>query len=80
MSVEEINNKIQAERNRHQQKINNLKMQICKENEHYQRTIENLQKQKEQARSQNKQGYFVNQYKLSENIFKSVNQVLDKFM
>jgi hypothetical protein len=46
MNIEEINKKIQIEKNRHQQKINNLKFEITKENEHSRKTIVYLQNQK----------------------------------
>ena len=63
-----------------QQKINNLKTEITKENEHSRRTIEYLQSQKQQATSQIKHECLENQYKSSENIFKSVKEELSKFM
>ncbi len=46
MTKEEINKKIQDEKYRHQRKINRLNLEICKEKEHFQRTMEYLNKQK----------------------------------
>lgn len=70
MDIGNINKQIQAERNRHQQKINNLKTEITKENEHSRRTIEYLQRQKQQATKLN----------ANENIYFAVNDVLKKFL
>ena len=79
MNKEEIAKKIQAEKDSYNREINRLQQEILKVKERHQRTIADLQNQKQQA-SKIKHECLGNQYNLSENIFKSVNEELNKFI
>lgn len=80
MDIESINKQIQAENESYNRHLNRLQQEILNLKQSHQRTIENLKRQKEQAKSQNKQQNSNVQYESSENIFKSVNEELNKFI
>lgn len=80
MDIENINKQIQAENDSYNRNLNGLQQKILDLKRRHQRRISDLQNQKQQATSQNKHERLDNQYKLSENIFKSVNQALNKFI
>ncbi len=80
MDIENINKQIQAENDNYNRDLNQLQQEILDLKQRHQRTIENLKRQKEQAKSQNKQQNPNVQYEPSENIFKSVNEELNKFI
>ena len=66
MNKEEIAKKIQAEKDSYNREINRLQQEILKVKERHQRTIADLQNQKQQC---------------SENIdFKKINDDLEKFL
>ena len=80
MDIESINKQIQAENDSYNRHLNRLQQEKLDLKQQHQRRISDLQNQKQQAISQNKHECWGNRYKLSENIFKSLNQALNKFI
>lgn len=80
MDIESINKQIQIEKDSYNRDLNRLQQEILNLKQRHQRTMENLKRQKEQAKSQNKQQNSNVQCESSENIFKSVNEELNKFI
>ena len=71
MDVETINKQIQTEKDSYNRDKNRLKQELSKLKDRHLRRLSDLQQQKEQA---------INQYELSENIFKSINCSLSKLI
>lgn len=71
MDVETINKQIQTEKDSYNRDKNWLKQELSKLKDRHLRRLSDLQQQKEQA---------INQYELSENIFKSINCSLSKLI
>lgn len=80
MDIENINKQIQTENNSYNRDLNQLQQEILDLKKRHQRRISDLQSRKQQATSQIKHECLENQYKSSENIFKSVNEELNKFI
>lgn len=80
MTIEDINNKIQAENDSYYRDLNRLQQKTLDLKKRHLRTIKNLKSQKEQTISQNKHEQLKYQSESSENIFKSFNQALNKFV
>ena len=80
MDIENINKQIQTENDSYNRDLNQLQQEILDLKKRHQRRISDLQSQKQQATSQIKHECLENQYKSSENIFKSVNEELNKFI
>ena len=70
MNTEEINNRIHAENDSYKRDLNRKQQDILKLKDQHQRTMVYLQNQKQQVTKQN----------TNENIFKSVNDDLEKFL
>ena len=58
MDIESINKQIQAENDSYNRDLNRLQQEILKLKDRHQRRISDLQRQKQQATSQNKQENF----------------------
>lgn len=71
MDIESINKQIQTEKDSYNRDKNRLKQELSKLKDRHLRRLSDLQQQKEQA---------INQYELSENIFKSINCSLSKLI
>ena len=71
MDIESINKQIQTEKDSYNRDKNRLKQELSKLKDRHLRRLSDLQQQKEQA---------INQYELSENIFKSINCSLSKLL
>ena len=71
MDIENINKQIQTEKDSYNRDKNRLKQELSKLKDRHLRRLSDLQQQKEQA---------INQYELSENIFKSINCSLSKLI
>lgn len=80
MDIENINKQIQAENDSYNRHLNRLQQEILNLKQIHQRRISDLQNQKQQATSKIKHECLENQYKSSENIFKSVKEELNKFI
>lgn len=70
MDTEEIKNKINTENDSYNRDLNRKQQDILKLKDRHQRIIADLKRQKEQITKQN----------TNENIFKSVNEELEKFL
>ena len=66
MDIENINKQIQTEKDSYNRDKNRLKQELSKLKDRHLRRLSDLQQQKEQA---------INQYELSENIFKSIKKI-----
>ena len=73
MDVENIEKRIQEEKNRHQRELNSLRERRCAEDRHYQRQMEYLQGQMKQAREKQKAA----NEKLME-VFRKNDELLEK--
>lgn len=71
MDIENIKKQIQTEKDSYNRDKNRLKQELSKLKDRHLRRLSDLQQQKEQA---------INQYELSENIFKSINCSLSKLI
>ena len=80
MDIESINKQIQIEKDSYNRDLNRLQQEILDLKKRHQGRISDLQNQKQQATSKIKHECLGNQYNLSENIFKSVNEELNKFI
>lgn len=75
MDTEEINNRINAENDSYKRDLNRKEQDILRLKDRHQRIIADLKRQKEQITKQN-----IQENISSENIFKSVNEELKKFL